>query len=139
MFCREHAAQLRGHYEELKAAGTEIVAVGTGDIRYAEAFVAEEHIPFPVLVDNDGDAARAASLKGGGTALLGMLSPSVMSGGRRARKAGHHQHKTGARPLQLGATFVVGPGRTTVYEHLDRDFADHAPLDAVMAALGAGH
>jgi len=135
VFCREHAAQLRDTYDEITSAGSEIIAVGTGDMRYAQAFVAEEDIPFPVLVDDTGAAARAASLKGGGSALLRMASPSVISGGIRARKAGHRQHKVGDRPLQLGATFVLGPGRAIGYAHLDKDFADHAPLSAVMAAL----
>lgn len=135
MFCREHAAQLRGRYDEVKAAGGDIVAIGTGDPRYAGAFVAEENIPFAVFIDEDGDAAKAASLKGGASALLRMASPSVIKGGARARKAGHRQHKSGERPLQLGGTFVLGPGRQSVYEHLDADFADHAPLDEVLAAL----
>ena len=53
LHCREHAAQLRERYDEITDAGGDIVAVGTGDQRYAEAFVADERIPFLVLVDDD--------------------------------------------------------------------------------------
>jgi peroxiredoxin len=47
---REHAVQLRDRYDDIKAAGGDIVAVGTGDQRYAEAFTKDEQIPFLVLV-----------------------------------------------------------------------------------------
>ena len=135
MFCREHAAQLRDNYADITAAGADVVAVGTGNMMYAKSFVDDEKVPFAVLVDEDGDAAEAASLKGGARALAGMLSPNVMKAGKRARKEGHRQHKSGTRPLQLGATFVIAPGGAVVYSHLDKDFGDHAPLADVMAAL----
>jgi peroxiredoxin len=137
VFCREHAAQLRGIYDEITASGAEVVAIGTGNAMYANAFVTDEEIPFPVLLDEDGEAAKVASVKGGAGALFKLASPSVLKAGARARKAGHHQGKTGTRPLQLGATFVVGPGDQIVYEHLDSDVGDHAPLSDVLAALKA--
>jgi peroxiredoxin len=135
VFCREHAAQLRGIYNEITAADAEVVAIGTGNAMYAKAFVDDEHIPFPVLLDEDGEAANVASVKGGAGALFKLASPSVLKASARARKAGHHQGKTGSRPLQLGATFVIGPGENIIYEHLDNDVGDHAPLADVLAAL----
>ena len=54
MLCREHAAQLREHHDEITKRGAEVVAVGTGDQRYASAFVADTLVPFPVLVDDAG-------------------------------------------------------------------------------------
>ena len=135
MFCREHAAQLRDNYSDITAAGADVVAIGTGNMMYAKSFVDDEKVPFAVLVDEDGDAAEVASLKGGAKALAGMLSPNVMRAGKRARTAGHRQHKSGTRPLQLGATFVIAPGGRVLYQHLDNDFGDHAPLAEVMAAV----
>jgi peroxiredoxin len=134
MFCREHAAQLRDRYNEITALDAQVVAVGTGNPMYAAAFVADERIPFPVLIDESGDAARAAAVKGGAGAMLKLASPSVLRAGARARKAGHRQHKTGDRPTQLGATFVVRDG-SVVYSHVDNDVGDHAPLADVLAAL----
>ena len=135
MFCREHAAQLRDNYSDITARGADVVAVGTGNMMYAKSFVHDEMVPFAVLLDEDGDAAEAASLKGGAKALAGVLSPNVLRAGKRARTAGHKQHKVGSRPLQLGATFVMAPGGKVLYEHLDKDFGDHAPLTDVMGAL----
>ena len=126
---------MRGAYDEITAAGADVVAIGTGNAMYAQAFVDDEQIPFLVLVDDDGEAARAAQVKGGAGAMVKLASPSVLRATRRAMKAGHRQHKNGPRTTQLGATFVVGPGDQVVYEHLDDDVGDHAPLDAVLAAV----
>ena len=124
---------MRGAYEDIRAAGAEVVAVGTGDARYARGFVEEEDIPFPVLVDDDAEAARAASVKRGNAWKI--LGPETYGDSIRARRAGHRVHKPGKRTFQLGATFVVGPGNVVRYEHLDRNTANHAPLDEVFGAL----
>ena len=126
---------MRGAYSDITAAGSDVVAIGTGNAMYANAFIADEKIPYSVLIDGDGTAAKAASVKGGLSVLLKLATPSVLKAGKRARDAGHKQGKTGDRPMQLGATFVVKPGNTVAYEHLDDDVGDHAPLADVLAAL----
>ena len=125
---------MRGSYDEITEAGAEVVAIGTGDARYAQAFVADEQIPFPVLVDDGAEAARAAAVKRVNPAGL-VLDPRAFSGARRAYRDGFRIKKSGKRVNQLGATFVVGPGPQVRYAHLDAHTADHAPLDAVLAAL----
>jgi peroxiredoxin len=134
LLCREHAAQLREHYEQIQALGGEVVAVGTGDERYAKAFVADDAIPFPVLLDDDGAAAQAASVRTIPFLQL-LFDPRSWPGGVRARRAGFRIHRSGQRVTQLGATFVIGPGPTVRYAHIDRHSADHAPLDAVLGSV----
>ena len=124
---------MRDRYDDITSRGAVVVAVGTGDVRYAKAFVDDERVPFVVLVDDDGAAARAASLRKASAVKL--LDPRAAAGSRRAWSAGHRIHKPGARVSQLGATFVVGPGDVVHYEHLDGHTADHAPLDDVLAAV----
>jgi peroxiredoxin len=126
---------LRDHYPEITDRGGDVVAVGTGNVEYAEAFVADEHLPFPVLVDDDARAARAAAVRSVGFFKL-LVDRESFQGMRRARAGGHRIHKAGTRVTQLGATFVVGPGNRVRYEHLDRNSADHADVDEVIAALG---
>jgi peroxiredoxin len=125
---------LRGSYQEIRDKGAELVAIGTGDARYARAFIDDEDIPFPVLLDDEGDAAEAAAVKRGG--MFDLAGPKTVVGALKATAAGHRQHKTGRRPRQLGATFVVGPGDVVRYEHIDGDVSDHAPIEDVLAALG---
>jgi peroxiredoxin len=124
---------LRERYDEIKALGADIVAVGTGDRRYAEAFVRDEQIPFLVLVDDDAAAARAASLRT--LNWFQLLHPRTWQATRETSKRGYHTHKAGKRVRQIGATFVIGAGDRVRYEHLDADSTDHAPIDAVMKAL----
>ena len=124
---------MRDRYQDLRAQGVEVVAVGTGDRRYASAFVDDETIPFPVLVDDHAAAARAASVRSVGMVRL-LTDRRSWAGTRRARAAGHRVHKAGRRVTQLGATFVIGPGPRLRYAHVDEHSADHAPLDEVLAA-----
>ena len=125
---------MRGRYDEIRKRGAEVVAVGTGSVRHAAAFVADESVPFPVLVDDDARAARAASVRRVGFFRL-LTDRRSREGAKRARAAGHRIHKAGRRVTQLGATFVIGPGEQVRYEHVDDHSADHAPLDDVLAAL----
>lgn len=124
---------MRRSHPEITGRGADVVAIGTGDVRYARGFVDEEEIPFLVLVDDDARAARAASVKK--VNFFKLLGPSTWSATRQTWKDGYRIHKSGKRVNQLGATFVIGPGPTVHYSHLDDDSTDHAPLDRVLAAL----
>ncbi len=124
---------MRDIHSEVTARGGEIVAIGTGSVRYAQAFVDDEQIPYPVFVDDEGDAAAAAAVAV--SSFVGMFHPRTWKATRATRKRGHKVHKAGKRVTQLGATFVVGPGDHVRYAHLDADSTDHAPLADVLAAL----
>ena len=125
---------MREHYEEIQGLGAEIVAIGTGNRGHAADFVEQDHIPFPVLVDDDATAATAVALPRVNPFRL-LFDPRSLGGARRAYRSGHRIGKPGKRTNQLGATFVVGPGDRVRYEHVDEHTADHAPLDDVLAAL----
>jgi peroxiredoxin len=127
---------LRERHDEIKSLGADIVAVGTGDRRYAEAFVRDEQIPFRVLVDDDATAAHAASLKT--LNWFQLLHPRTWKATRATSKRGYHVHKAGKRVKQIGATFVIGTGPRVRYEHMDVDSTDHANIDEVVAALRRG-
>ena len=124
---------MRRHQPEIEEAGGRIVAIGTGNRQFAAAFVHDEAIRFPVLVDDDAEAAKAIEL--GRTSALGLLKPTVAIGRLRAGAAGHKQKRLGERPMQLGATLVIAPGGEVLYSHMDSDVADHAPVEEVLAVL----
>lgn len=135
MTCRERAGQVRDRYDEFLEAGVGVTAIGTGGKRYAAAFIEDEAVPFPVLLDEDGSAASIV-----GTNSLGMgaaLRPSAYTAGLRSVAKGHRQHKTGRRPMQLGATLVIGPGDELLYEDFENYAGDHADIDEVLLVLSA--
>jgi hypothetical protein len=125
---------LREHYQDIKDAKAEVVAVGTGDERYAKAFVEEERVPFPVLVDDGAEAADAAAVRTIPFLRL-LFDPRALRGSRRAYIGGFRIHRSGKRVTQLGATYVIGPGSTVRYEHIDEHSADHAPLADMLKAV----
>jgi len=134
LHCREHAVELRDRYNDLQAQGVELVAVGTGDQRYAGAFVKDEKIPYLVLVDDDAQAAHAASVND--ASWYRLLHPSTWRATVATYRRGHRVHAPGKRVTQLGATFVLGPGDQVRYSHLDADSTDHAAIPDVLAAVG---
>ena len=124
---------MRERNDEITSLGAGIVAIGTGDQRYADAFVRDEQIPFLVLVDDTAAAAEAASLRT--LNWFQLLHPRTWKATREASKRGHHVHKSGKRVKQIGATFVIGAGDRVRFEHLDVDSTDHAESRRVMASL----
>ena len=133
MTCRERAGQVRDRYDEILATGAGVTAIGTGGRRYAAAFIADEHVPFPVLLDEDGSAAEIAGTKTLGVRAL--AKPGAWSAAAKSTMGGHRQRRSGRRPFQLGATLIIGPGDTLLYADFEDYAGDHADLDEVLAVL----
>ena len=117
------------------ATGAGATAIGTGGKRYAQAFIEDESVPFPVLLDEDGEAAEIA-----GTGSIGattLLKPKAVAAGVRSLSGGNRQQKTGKRPMQLGATFVIAPGDDVLYADYEDFPGDHAPLGEVLQILAS--
>ncbi len=123
---------MRERESEFRAAGCGIAAVGLGDRNYARMFREEAAIAFPLLIDEDRIAYRAAGLKTANA--LHLLKRENAKFRERARASGHRQHKTGPNPFQLGGSFVFAPGNLDLFVHVSRTFGDNAPLEALLAA-----
>ncbi|MDJ0791885.1 MAG: peroxiredoxin-like family protein [Acidimicrobiia bacterium] len=133
MTCRERAGQVRDRYDEILATGAGVTAIGTGGRNYAKAFIEDEQVPFPVLLDEDGSAAE---IVGTGTlSAVSLVSPGQVVAGFRSFSKGNRQQKSGRRPMQLGATIVMAPGDEILYEDFEDHAGDHADIDEVIAAL----
>jgi thioredoxin-dependent peroxiredoxin len=124
---------LRDREAELRARGARVAAIGLGDAAYARAFREDSGITFPLLVDSERLAYRAAGLRS--ASLLHVLRPDNIVALIRARAAGYRQHRKGPNPFQLGASFVLGPGNVDRYAHVSQTFGDNAPVAALLAAL----
>ncbi len=133
MFCREHVAQLREHEQAFRDKGAGLAAIGVGDRHYARLFREETGITFPLLVDERREAYRAAGLRT--ASLLHLLRRDNATARKRARAAGHHQHRIGKNPFQLGGSFVFGPGNVDRYAHISETFGDNASPATLLMAL----
>lgn len=124
---------MREREQAFRNKGAALAAIGLGDRQYARAFRDETGITFPLLIDEERRAYRVAGL--GSANLLHLLRKDNATSRKRARAAGHHQHKLGKNPFQLGGSFVFGPGNVDRFARISETFGDTAALDALLAAL----
>ena len=124
---------MRAHQEEFTTKGVALAAIGLGDANYARLFREETGITFPLLIDADRQAYRAAELKKAN--LFHLLRGDNAKARKRAKAGGHRQHKLGKDPFQLGASFVFGPGDIDRFAHVSRTFGDNAPIEDLLRAL----
>ena len=124
---------MREHEDDFRSAGATLAAVGLGDLHYARLFREETGITFPLLVDTERKAYKAAALKSGN--VFHIFRRDNAKARARARVAGYKQHQLGKDPFQLGASFVFGPGNRDLFIHFSSTFGDNAdPMD-LLAAL----
>jgi hypothetical protein len=127
---------LREHEAEFRAKGANLAAIGLGDRNYARMFREDTGIAFPLLVDEQRVAYRATELPNG--SLLHLFRSDNAAARRRAKAGGHRQHKLGANPFQLGATFIFGPGNVDIYAHPSKTFGDNASPEEILRSIPEG-
>jgi hypothetical protein len=126
---------LRGHESEIRARGANLAAIGMGEAADARAFRDKSGIDFPLLIDERREAYRAVRLRS--ASVFHLLRADNATARRRASAAGHRQGRLGAHPMQLGGSFVFGPGDVDRFAHWSETFGDNAPIADLLAALGA--
>ena len=124
---------MREHEQAFRNKGVALAAIGLGDRNYARMFREETGIAFPLLIDENREAYRAAGLKSAN--LLHLLRSENAAARKRARAGGHHQHKLGQNPFQLGGSFVFGPGNVDRFAHISQTFGDNATVTALLEAI----
>ena len=124
---------MREHEDDFRSAGATLAAVGLGDIHYARLFRDETGITFPLLVDTERKAYKAAALKSGN--VFHIFRRDNAKARARARGAGYTQHQLGKDPFQLGASFVFGSGNRDLFIHLSSTFGDNADPRDLLAVL----
>ena len=125
---------MREFEDEFRKKGASLAAVGLGDENYARFFREKTGIKFPLLIDDKREAYKAVGLKHAN--LLHLLRGDNMQARKRAKAAGHKQHRLGKDPFQLGGSFVFAPGNKDVFVHISETFGDNASPKDILAALG---
>jgi hypothetical protein len=124
---------LREHEDEFRRKGWRLVAIGLGDPKYARLFREKTGITFPLLLDENRQAYKAIGLRK--ASLLHLLRRDNMQARKRAKAAGHKQHRLGKDPFQLGGSFVFAPGNVDRFVHLSKTFGDNASPAELLAAI----
>lgn len=124
---------MREHGQAFRDKGATLAAIGLGDRVYAREFREQTGISFPLLIDEQRQAYRAVELKSAN--LFHLLRSDNAEARKTARAAGHHQHKLGQNPFQLGGSFVFGPGNTDRFVHISQTFGDNASVEALLEEL----
>ena len=124
---------MRDREKGFSLKGARIAAISLGDAAYARIFREETGITFPLLLDEARVAYNAVGLQNG--SIFHLLRADNFAARKRAKSAGHEQHKLGRNPFQLGGSFIFGPGNVDLYAHLSATFGDNAPIADLLAAL----
>lgn len=102
-------------------------------MNFARQFREEFKINFPLLVDEDSAAHRAANLPKANVFHLFRSDNAAYR--KRAKAAGHKQTGIKKDPFQLGGSFVFAPGDRDLYVHISQTFGDNAPMPDLLAAI----
>ena len=130
---------MRDSEDKFKQKGANVVAIGVGGAEYARHFRDETKIDFPLLVDEESQVHKAAGL--GKANIFHLLRSDNAASRKRAKAAGHRQHRLGkdpfqmSDPFQLGGSFVLGPGNVDRFAHISQTFGDNASMESLLAAL----
>jgi hypothetical protein len=124
---------LRDHQSEIIAKGANMAAMGLGGMDFARRFRDEFNITFPLLVDEDNLAHRAATLKKAN--IFHLLRSDNAAARKRAKAAGFRQTGIGKDPFQLGGSFVFAPGNDDIYVSISKTFGDNTPVTDLIAML----
>ena len=123
---------MRDVYPTILERGADVVVVGQGQAAAAADFAEQYSLPFPLLVDPDMEAYRAAGMRRG---VLTGVNPRSLGHLMRAARGGHRQGRVQGDPWQQGGVFVLGPGEATHFEYISREAGDHPPSEAYLTAI----
>ncbi len=124
---------MREHQQAFSEKGVSLAAISLGDADYARVFRKETGITFPLLIDKHRQTYAIAGLLSAN--LSHLLRADNFKSRNRARAAGHHQHKLGQHPMQLGGSFIFAPGNIDCFAHLSETFGDNASPVALLCAI----
>ena len=123
-------------YEEIRAAGGDVVAVFQYRADPTFHFCRKRDVPFDCLGDPEREGYHAVGLEKG--SMREYIGPQLVGGFvRAARKGAFAGNPKGGDVTQRPGTFVVGTDGRVVLAHYNKDSADNPPLDEVLAAVRA--
>jgi peroxiredoxin len=126
---------VRRHYEDIRRAGGEVVAVFLARPETLKAQLDREPLPFAAVADPDLSAYRAMGLVR--MSIFGFASPRVVYGYAKRALEGYGLVKPNPEEdvYQLGGDFVLDRNGEIVYAHRSRDPTDRPPIEDLLRAV----
>jgi peroxiredoxin len=136
VFCREHLILLGHAYEDIRAAGGDVVSIFQYRAESTHNFCRSRHVPFDCLGDPGRASYRAVGLgRGRHREYLGLNSWRYR---RRAGRVGAHQGlPKGGDVAQRPGTFVIDTNGATAFAHYNSESSDNPSVQAVIEAVAA--
>jgi peroxiredoxin len=123
---------LREAYSKFQAGGADVAIVTMGPPEQAAELSRRYQCAFPCLSDPQAEAYRAFGLGRGGIAEV--MAPRIIFKAAVAALKGNYGGPMGD-VFQMGGTFVIDREGVVRYCYRNRDAADNAPIEEVLAAL----
>ncbi|MCW7754145.1 AhpC/TSA family protein [Desulfobotulus sp. H1] len=117
--------------EDLDSTGVALVSIGSGTPEDARHFMETFSYRGEMYLDPALGAYRSFDLK---RSFWKTLGPSPLMRGLKAMKEGFRQGRSAGDLWQQGGLFVIGPGNSLLFEHVNGMAGDQADLHAVLRA-----
>ena len=123
---------MREAYPKFQASGADAAIITMGTAEQAAELSRRYQCAFPCLSDPQAEAYRAFGLERGGVAQV--MAPRIILRAAASALKGNYGGPMGD-VFQMGGTFVIDRGGIVRYCYRNRDAADNAPIEEVLAAL----
>ena len=135
-FCREHLIDLGKVYDQIEAAGGDVVAVFQYRAESTRNFCRHRGLPFDCLGDPERDAYREIELGHGERREY--FGVKIVKGWVRAAARGVTiGSPQGGDVAQRPGSFVVDRQGRVAYAHYNRDATDNAPVPELLDAVSS--
>lgn len=125
-FCKAQLSALSNSYLSIQAFRGKLIALSPEPAEAAQTTISKHYIDFPVYEDRYNEIARRFCI---GFQLPGHLYSAL--GGAELTQG----HPTTSIELPLPATYVINNRGLIVYEHVNEDFTQRAPVREILTSL----
>lgn len=123
---------MRGRQDDIRAAGAELVFLGSGSPAMAADFRERDVPGILVLTDPGLETYRRLGMRRGVAETLG---PRTWGAAARAVATGHLQKPPAGDAWQQGGVVVLARGGEVVYRQANRHAGDRPDIDAALRAI----
>jgi alkyl hydroperoxide reductase subunit AhpC len=120
--------------DDLARLRLRVLLIAFADESWARAWLGNNDVPFPLLLDRDRRVYRAYGLE---RSRLRTWSPRTIWYYIRRLAAGAHLQRTHGDPYQLGGDFVVDEGGIVRLAYRSADPSDRPSVERILGALRA--